>query len=92
MTTQWAAHLKKAGLRHIRLHDLRHTFATIILNSGEQLAAITEVLGHSGIAITKDIYASRATSLAPRAVRAFSRAIGMSSETAIETITPLAGH
>jgi len=49
--------LKKQGLRHIRIHDLRHTFATLALENGVQLAAITQTLGHSGIEITKNIYA-----------------------------------
>jgi integrase len=45
--------LKKAGLRHIRLHDLRHTFAS---QNGESLAYVQEQLGHHSIQITVDIY------------------------------------
>jgi integrase len=48
--------LEKAGLRHIRIHDLRHTFASLLLQNGESLKYIQEQLGHSSIQITMDIY------------------------------------
>nr|NIO19453.1 tyrosine-type recombinase/integrase [Candidatus Aenigmarchaeota archaeon] len=48
--------LKKAGLRHIRFHDLRHTYASLLLNLGESPAYIQEQLGHHSIQITVDTY------------------------------------
>ncbi len=48
--------LKKAGLRHVRLHDLRHSFASFLIQNGESLAYVKEQLGHHSIQITVDTY------------------------------------
>ena len=48
--------LKKAGLRKIRIHDLRHTYATIRLLSGHNIGDVSYQLGHSSIKITYDTY------------------------------------
>jgi integrase len=48
--------LSKAGLREIRFHDLRHTFASLLLTQGETPVYVKEQLGHSSIQITVDIY------------------------------------
>ena len=48
--------LRKAGLRQIRFHDLRHTFASLLLQNGESLLYVRDQLGHSSIQITADIY------------------------------------
>jgi integrase len=46
----------KHGLPRIRLHDLRHTSASIGLASGESLLEVSRRLGHSSITVTADIY------------------------------------
>jgi len=51
----WPA-LAKAGLRRIRLHDLRHTFASMLIQNGESLAYVRDQLGHHSIQITVDTY------------------------------------
>ncbi|TDA67706.1 MAG: site-specific integrase [Clostridia bacterium] len=48
--------LKCAGLPHIRFHDARHTFATMMLELGESPKVVQQMLGHSQIAVTLDIY------------------------------------
>ncbi len=48
--------LERAGLRRIRFHDLRHTFATQLIASGTPLAYVRDLLGHSSIQITVDVY------------------------------------
>ena len=48
--------LKQAGLKHVRLHDLRHTAASLHLARGENPKVVQEMLGHSTIAVTMDIY------------------------------------
>jgi len=48
--------LKKAGLRRIRIHDIRHTFASLLLTDGASLVYVKEQLGHSSIQMTVDIY------------------------------------
>ena len=48
--------LKKAGLPSIRLHDLRHSAATLLLNLGIHPKVVQELLGHTQISITMDVY------------------------------------
>ncbi|MEW5908553.1 MAG: site-specific integrase [Thermodesulfobacteriota bacterium] len=48
--------LRKAGLRKVRIHDMRHTFASLLLSNGESPVYVKEQLGHSSISITVDIY------------------------------------
>ena len=48
--------LAKAGLRRVRFHDLRHTFASLLLQQGESPAYVKEQMGHSSIQVTVDIY------------------------------------
>jgi len=48
--------LAKAGLRRIRFHDLRHTFASLLLQQGESPTYVKEQMGHSSIQVTVDIY------------------------------------
>jgi integrase len=48
--------LRKAGLPHIRFHDLRHTCATLLLLKNVHPKFVQELLGHATIAITLDTY------------------------------------
>lgn len=48
--------LARAGLPPARFHDLRHSTASLLLNEGISLKEIQELLGHSSIRITADIY------------------------------------
>jgi integrase len=48
--------LERAGLPDIRLHDLRHTCATLLLFKGVHPKLDQELLGHATIAITLDTY------------------------------------
>lgn len=48
--------LALAGLHHIRIHDLRHTAATLLLTQGVHPRVVMELLGHSQIAITMNTY------------------------------------
>ncbi|MBW1977795.1 MAG: site-specific integrase [Deltaproteobacteria bacterium] len=48
--------LEKAGLRRIRIHDLRHTYATLRISKGDNILDICKQLGHHSIKITLDTY------------------------------------
>lgn len=48
--------LKEAELPEMRFHDLRHTMATILLESDVHTKKVQKRLGHSSIAITMGIY------------------------------------
>ncbi len=48
--------LESAGLRHFRLHDLRHTFGSLLIQDGASLAYVRDQMGHSSIQITVDTY------------------------------------
>ena len=48
--------LTAAGLRHVRFHDLRHTFASLLIQQGTNPKYIQQQLGHGSISITLDIY------------------------------------
>lgn len=47
---------KKAGLPHIRVHDLRHSHASMLINMGISPKLIQERLGHKSISTTLDVY------------------------------------
>ena len=48
--------LTKAGIRKIRLHDLRHTFGSLLIQNGASIVYVKEQMGHSSIQVTVDIY------------------------------------
>ena len=48
--------LTQAGLRKIRFHDLRHTFGSLLIQTGASLAYVRDQMGHSSIQVTVDIY------------------------------------
>ncbi|MBD5100748.1 MAG: site-specific integrase [Clostridiales bacterium] len=56
MTKKFADLLKEHGLKHIRLHDLRHSCASNMLASGVPMKEIQEWLGHSNFSTTADVY------------------------------------
>jgi integrase len=52
----WRALLEKAEVRHARLHDARHTAATMLLGMDVKPRVVMEILGHSKISLTYDTY------------------------------------
>ena len=62
---------QRAGLKGVRLHDLRHTHASLMLSAGVHLKVVSERLGHSSVAITGDIYSHVLPSVQLEAVERF---------------------
>jgi len=48
--------LSRAGLREVRIHDVRHTYASILLSAGAPVIYVKDQLGHSSIQMTVDVY------------------------------------
>jgi integrase len=61
--TAFTRTLHDAGVQHMRLHDLRHTFASMALEAGVDLKTVSNALGHSTISTTADVYAHVTDSL-----------------------------
>ena len=49
----WGRLRKKADLNFLRIHDLRHQFASFLVNSGQTLFLVQQILGHSSPAVTQ---------------------------------------
>lgn len=47
---------KRAGLPHIRVHDLRHSYASLLINKGTDISVISRLMGHGSTDITYKIY------------------------------------
>ena len=56
VTLRFSQVLEKNGMRHIRFHDLRHTFASVANSANVPLLDIGRALGHKDISITGRIY------------------------------------
>jgi integrase len=69
--------LQRAGLPHIRFHDLRHTAATLLLGRGVNPKIVSEMLGHATIAITLDIYSHVLPTMQQSAAAEMDAALGM---------------
>jgi hypothetical protein len=52
----WHGNLRRAGLRAVRIHDARHTHASLLIAAGADVAAVSRRLGHSNPAITLTTY------------------------------------
>ena len=45
-----------SNLKHIRIHDYRHSYCSLLINGGIPLLAVSKLLGHSTIEITQKVY------------------------------------
>ena len=52
----WPRITARAGVEGLRLHDLRHTVAALLISAGVPLTAVQRMLGHSSIKVTSDMY------------------------------------
>ena len=68
--------LEAAGLPALRIHDLRHTTATLLLTQGVHPRVVMETLGHSQISLTLDTYSHVLPSLQAEAAHRMQEALG----------------
>lgn len=71
----WVALLRRAKVRRVRLHDGRHTAATLLLASGVHPRVVMELLGHSAMSTTTDIYSHVMPALAQQAAEKMNAAL-----------------
>ncbi|MGB3306930.1 MAG: site-specific integrase, partial [Thermomicrobiales bacterium] len=63
----------EAGVSDIRLHDIRHTYATLAFAAGEHPKIVSEIMGHASVAFTLDRYTHMSAELQQRAAASISR-------------------
>lgn len=56
LSTVFERHVRRMDGRMIRLHDTRHTCASLALQAGEKTEVVSRWLGHASVSITQDIY------------------------------------
>ena len=67
----WIKLTKRCGLEGVRLHDARHTHATLLFKSGVSAKVIQERLGHSSVAFTMNTYAHVSPGMQKQAANQF---------------------
>lgn len=68
--------LGRLGLPRQRFHDLRHAYATLMLEDGEELAVVSRSLGHADLSTTADVYAHLTPAMQKRAAERMDRILG----------------
>jgi integrase len=68
--------LRRAGLPDIRFHDMRHSCSTFLLLQGISPKVVSEILGHSSVSITLDVYSHVTASMQQEAADALDRLLG----------------
>jgi integrase len=71
----WHTARKQAGLADVRMHDLRHSFASLLINSGRTLYEVQHILGHTQVKTTQR-YAHLSQDTLLDAANAATRAVG----------------
>lgn len=65
----------KAGVRIIKFHGLRHSFATNMIRGGADIASVSRILGHSDISTTLDIYTHASMDSKREAIKIISKGL-----------------
>jgi integrase len=83
ITQAWRKLARKAGLQGIRLHDARHTHASLMLKQGVHPKIVQERLGHATISTTLDLYSHVAPGLQEAAAESFDRLLNGGHENGV---------
>ena len=78
-SSAWRGLVRKAGLPHVRFHDLRHAHATLMLLQGVHPKVVSERLGHASVGITLDTYSHVLPSMQVGAAAAVDEIFGTAS-------------
>lgn len=81
----WNKARKSVGLSDVRMHDLRHSFASLLINSGRTLYEVQHILGHSQVATTQR-YAHLSQDTLLAAANAATLAVGAVMQPAVQTM------
>ncbi|HET6344394.1 MAG TPA: site-specific integrase, partial [Myxococcota bacterium] len=76
LSTAFAKLAERAGLPQCRLHDLRHTHATLLLRAKVHPKVVSERLGHSAVGITLDTYSHVLPGMQAEAAQSLNAALG----------------
>ena len=79
VTHAWVKLVRRIGLRGIRLHDARHTHASLMLKQGVHPKIVQERLGHASIQVTLDTYSHVVPGLQEAAAAGFDKMISTSA-------------
>jgi len=80
--------IRRVGLPHIRLHDLRHTHASLLLQAGVHPKVVQERLGHSSIRVTLDTYSHVVGGLQEAAAQRFDDLLTATSAENVAKMSP----
>ena len=80
VTQQFRRIASRAGLSGVRLHDLRHTHASLMLQQGTDIKTISTRLGHSSVAFTMDTYAHLLPGMQKAAMEKFEEACAVTGQ------------
>ncbi len=72
--------MRRAKLKHLRVHDLRHTHATLMLKAGIHPKIVSERLGHASVSITLDTYSHVLPGLQEEAAIKFDQILSLGNE------------
>jgi integrase len=76
LSRDWYRLVRRVGLTGLRLHDLRHAYATALLSAGVHPKVASEALGHSSVSFTMDTYQHLMPTMQEAATRAIEEALG----------------
>ena len=80
--------MRQAGFLGNRMHDARHTHATLMLEQGVNWKIISERLGHGSVAMTLDLYAHASPGLQHAAAHGFDKVlVGVGDQAGIEEMS-----
>ena len=85
VTNAWRRLVKQAGIQGVRLHDARHTHATLMLKQGVNAKITSEPLGHSSVVITLETYSYVLSGLQEAAARGFDEGLGRTNQDVVSS-------